>query len=303
MTAFLVIFGRVFSELWSRLGRWLPGWIGVGGIAVSASAALKPTLALALGLIFLMLPILYLLIHAFIATITYWRHEGWVLLFDVTRRQFYTGGHVHESWTREIRNVSTNRTEDTLDFPMYWDIPLEQIHPVAIHVSKRNANRRVDTESQVYEISRKCPEYTERLFEGRTFYGCVIPLPLGLEPGESMLLKLIYRHIVSTPTDDQIIRAMPRLLRLSWEGNAKDGLTFDPKRSFVEARYHDPTSAARPRETRRASRCLRFEEADTRMVLDLPIPRPGYHYRVVFTLKEMGETQQTRKGGATQQSY
>jgi len=287
MIAFFVIFGRVFSDLKSRLSTWLPGWIAVGGIVVSGLAAYLPKLAVLLALFFLFLPIIYFPIYAFVVSIAYWKHEGLLLLFDVTRREFYKSGQVHESWTREIRNVAGRKTEDILDVPMFWDIPLEQVYPIAIHVSKKNAQGRYETQSQIYEVSSKSPEYSERLFEGRKFYGCVIPAPLGLDSGETMVLKLIYRHTVSTPEDDQIIRALPRLLRLTWEGNANDGLKFDPKNSYIEARYPDPFSAAKLKETKRASRYLRFEEADTRMVFDLPMPKSGFHYRVVFRIEEI----------------
>lgn len=290
MAAFLFIFAQVLSDLSDRLIRWLAAWLAIGGILVGVSAAHSLSLAISIALVFLFMPVIYLTLYALISAVSYWRHEGLVLLFDVTRRQFYKDGHVHEVWTRQIKNASPRRSEDTLDVPMFWDIPLEQIHPVAIHVLKKTPGGRYHTDTQAYEVSRDRPEYSERLFEGRKFFGCVIPVPLGLEAGESMFLKLIYRHTVSTPLDDQIIRAVPRLLRLTWEGNANDGLKFIPEDSYVEARHPDPMSAARRKETKRASRYLRFEEADTRMIFDLPRPKPGYHYRVVFKLEEMLST-------------
>lgn len=287
MTAFFEIFGRVFSDLKSRFSIWLPGWMAVGGIVVSGSAAYLPGLSVGFALSFLFLPIVFLLLKTLAVSISYWKHEGLLILYDVTRREFYKDGQVQESWAREIRNVAGGKTEDIFDVPMFWDIPLEQIYPITIHVSKKNTQGRFNTKSQIYEVSNKSPEYSERLFEGRKFYGCVIPVSLGLESGETMIMKFIYRHIVSTPNDDQIIRALPRLLRLKWEGNANDGLKFDPKNSYVEARYPDPTSAAKLKETKRASRYLRFEEADTRMVFDLPIPKSGFHYRIMFSIEEI----------------
>lgn len=286
MSSFLIVFRQILLDLRSRIGPWAPYWLAIGSIVVSTAAAFSPAFATAAAIVFLLLPVIYLYFQALLASFRFWQCDELVLVSDVTRREFFRDGHVHEVWTREMRNVSTRNTADTFDFPMYWDIPLEQVHPVTIHLIKRLAGGRSDTRTTVFNVSRDSPEYTERQFEGRKFFGCVISVPLGLEPGEGLFVKLIYGHRVSMPTDDQIILAKPRAGALKWEGNANDGLKFNSSDSYVEARYPDPTSAPHMRESKRASRYLKFEEADTRMILDLPRPKAGFCYRVVFNLQD-----------------
>jgi hypothetical protein len=284
MISFFIVYSRVFRDLRVRLIRVLPYWLAIGGIAVSALATLDAMLGVWTALVILILPLAWLLVASVFLALSYWQRNGLHILLDDTRRQFFKDGIVTETWSREVRNAGSEISEKSLDVPMFWDRPFDEPYIVILHTLRKNVVERRSITTKVYEITSEKPEYSEPWMGGRKFYGCTIPVPLGLEPGETMFFKLMYKHRVTLPTDDQIIRARDRMLRLRWEGEANEGLHFDRDNCYVEARTPDPFSRPDPKESGRATRHLAFEEANTRMIVDLPRPKPQYHYRTVFTI-------------------
>lgn len=182
MSAYLLICWRIFYDFQSSAGRFFLTWLAIVGIIATVSVGFSPRVGMIVTLVLCLVPLLLVFLVSLFSTFVYWRNEEPVLLSDVTRRQFYENGKVHEIWTREFLNVSSKTMNEGIDFYMFWEKPLAESHPVTIHTSKRFKSGRQEDSTEVHEISQEHPDYTERPFGDRKFYGCIVTLPLVLEP-------------------------------------------------------------------------------------------------------------------------